>query len=151
DLPFTFYFYGQGFPSANVSSNGTLQFSSNNPDYFNVCLPAPRFDNAILPFWDDLVTNPLDGGIFTSVSGSAPNRIFNHEGRACVSADPGGGQETNFEVRLYENGGRGDRFDIVYSTITDGSSATVGVQNGYGSQYTQFECNTPGSITAGRV
>jgi hypothetical protein len=149
-LPFTFQFYGQGFQSANAGSNGTLQFSSDNPDFFNACLPTPRLNNAILPYWDDLLTNNVDGGIFTSLSGSAPNRIFNIEWRACTFADGGCGTETNFEVRLYENGGRGDRFDIVYAIVADGSGATVGVQKRYGSQATQYECNT-GGIVQGRL
>ncbi len=146
-LPFTFQFYGQGFPSVNASTNGNLQFSSASPDFFNVCLPNSRVNNLIAPYWDDLLAAAPDGGIYTSVSGSAPNRIFNIEWRACLfdSGTGGCGAQTNFEVRLYEVG---EHFDIVYGQVSDGSSATVGVQKRYGNHFTQFECNT-GGITSG--
>jgi len=34
-LPFTFNFYGQPFTSVNASSNGNLQFTSNNTAFTN--------------------------------------------------------------------------------------------------------------------
>ena len=60
-------------------------------------------------------------GIFTSISGTAPNRIFNIEWRAAYynSAD----QTVNFEVRLYEGQ---TAFDVVYGTITVKSAANDG-------------------------
>ena len=49
----------------------------------------------------------------------------------------------NFELRLYEGQ---NRFDLVYGEVAQtGSSATVGVQQGTGAQFTQFECNTAGT------
>ena len=74
-LPFPFPLYGQVFTSAHVSSNGNMQFVSNDPAFANSCLPAPTFNYAILPHWDDLMTTDTGHGIFTSVSGSAESAI----------------------------------------------------------------------------
>src|SRR5439155_9081841 len=81
---------------------------------------------------------------YTSVSGSAPNRIFNIEWRATYA---GAGGSANFEARLYEGQ---NRFDLVYGAVDQGGSgATVGVQRDPISLYTQFECNTPNSLQPG--
>ncbi|HKA18702.1 MAG TPA: HYR domain-containing protein [Blastocatellia bacterium] len=145
-LPFNFTFYGQNFTGANVSSNGNLQFTSNNNGFTNACLPTAAMNNLISPFWDDLRTDQTAPGIFTSISGLAPNRIFNIEWRA-IHFSTGG--TFNFEIRLFETTGQ---IDLVYGTIADGtnnngSSATVGLQKGTGSggpsDFTQFSCNTP--------
>ncbi len=142
-LPFAYNLYGTPFNSANVSSNGTFQFVSSNTTYINGCLPDASFNMTIFPFWDDLYTvDTANGeGIFTSVSGSAPNRILNIEWRT-VYCCTGGVPVNDFEIRLYEGQ---NRFDIVYGTpMGDRSSATIGVQNGTGPQNTQYECNVAG-------
>src|SRR5207302_7205168 len=87
-------------------------------------------------------------GVFTSVSGSAPDRIFNIEWRTVLF---GSTQLANFEVRLYEGQSRAD---FVYGLVDDrGSSATVGVQrdNGNVNYKTQFECNTANSLSPGMM
>src|SRR6266566_4997943 len=110
-----------------------------------MCLPYGAFDNTILPFCDDLMTI-APGGIYTTISGIAPNRIFNIEWRACLYTSTGCGANVNFEARLYEGQ---NRFDVIYGAMGDtGGSATVGVQKDTGSMFTQFECNT-GGMTQG--
>ena len=83
--------------------------------YITNCLPAPPnvgpYDFTVFSVWQDQRTDfGLSGcasfpggncGIFTSVSGSAPNRIFNIEWRTVLFADNNATQ--NHEVRLYEN------------------------------------------------
>jgi len=142
-LPFSFTFYGTAFASVNASSNGNLQFTSSAIDYSNICLPFTTFNNAILAHWDDLNTANNAAcpggicGIFTSVSGASPNRIFNVEWRAVYL---GTSTYVNFEIRLYETSGR---IDFVYGTIPNtGISATSGVQRDTGSLFTQFSCNS---------
>ncbi|MCI0617570.1 hypothetical protein L0244_31740, partial [bacterium] len=78
-LPFPYFFYRTPMLSAEVSSNGNLQFNSNDSTPNNQCLPASNLNNPIMPHWDDLVTDNPGDGVFTSVSGTAPNRIFNIE------------------------------------------------------------------------
>ncbi len=140
-LPFSFNLYDAPFNSVNVSSNGNLQFGNTNIDINNDCLPTAAVNNAILAHWDDLRTDRTGGGVYTSVSGSAPNRVFNIEWRAVYYF---GGGTANFEVRLYE---AQPQFDVIYGIVGQGgSSATVGVQRGISplAQSTQFSCNTPG-------
>ena len=133
-LPFNFQLYGTTYSGVNVSDNGRLDFVNvNEPGgYITACLPAPPgyftglpYDNTIFALWQDLRTDAtLDGcanfpggtcGVFTSVTGSAPNRIFNIEWRTVLYWDETAPQ--NFEVRLYENDPSG-RFDVVFGTLT---------------------------------
>ncbi len=162
DLPFSFALYDRKFTTAIVGSNGVLGFLINsNPGTPN-CLPAGAFDYAIFPDWEQMTyrysrdssEEPSDNGdtpafafgVFTSVTGVAPNRIFNIEWRAndYFNVSP-----INMEVRLYENS-RNRQFDVVYAQVNHhGGHATVGVQKGTGSQYTQFSCLTQGRVGPG--
>src|SRR4051812_31588835 len=49
-IGFPFLFFGQSFTTVNLSSNGNLQFSSSNNDYFNVALPTAAFNNMICAY-----------------------------------------------------------------------------------------------------
>jgi len=116
-LPFPFQLYDQTFAVVNVSSNGRLDFIiPNEPGGFvTACLPAPPnvgpYDYTIFTLWEDMRTDfGLSGcasfpggncGVFTSITGSAPNRIFNIEWRTVLFNDNNATQ--NFEVRLFEN------------------------------------------------
>ncbi len=133
-LPFDFQLYGTTYTGVNVSSNGRLDFvNANEPGGFiTACLPSPPnyftglpYDNTIFPLWQDQLTSAgapgcasFPGGacgVFTSVTGSAPNRIFNIEWRTVLYADQTAPQ--NFEVRLYENDPN-QRFDVIIGTLT---------------------------------
>jgi hypothetical protein len=152
-LPFPFSLYDQTYNGVNVSSNGRLDFVCiNEPGgYMAACLPPPPnicpFDYTIFA-WSDFHTGVVGEGcsnfatgcgVFTSVSGSAPNRIFNIEWRTVYFADHT--QTANFEIRLYENNPN-KRFDIIFGTIQPGSDQLYvsGVQ-GAGGVFTQDFCN----------
>jgi hypothetical protein len=140
-LPFPVQFYNQTFTQARASSNGNLQFTSDNALPFNSCLPNPQYNNTIYGYWDDLFLDcsGFGCGIYTSVSGTAPNRIFNIEWRAHRNEPPI--VVVNFEIRLYENAN--GRFDIIYGQVDNpGDTASVGVQRDTGSRFTQYSCNT---------
>jgi hypothetical protein len=139
-LPFPVMLYDQSFStSINVSSNGTLQFSSAISPFTNACLPNATHNNTIFPYWDDLLTDGAGEGIFTTVVGSAPNRTFVVEWRAGYFS---GGGSANFEVLLHENS---PAFETIYGTVTQGNtSATVGVQRDTGSRFTEYACNGSG-------
>jgi S-layer homology domain len=137
-LPFPFLLYGQEYGAANVSSNGNIQFATASSNRINTCFPAPSLSAALLPNWTDLVTDCLDCGIYTSLSGSAPNRIFNIEWR--VGYFKGGA--ANFQARLYEGTGE---FDFIYGQMDDpGNNSTVGVQNAGATTFNQYNCNVGG-------
>jgi hypothetical protein len=165
-LPFPFQLYDQTFNSVNVSSNGRIDFVvANEPGGFvTACLPAPPnvgpYDFTIFPVWEDMRTDfGLSGcanfpggncGVFTSVSGTAPNRIFNIEWRTVLFAD--NAQTQNFEARLYENGGPNNdlRFDVVIGTLnTTGADHNYvsGVQGNSGAGFfTQDFCANPAPV-----
>jgi hypothetical protein len=144
-LPFSFTFYGTPYNSVYVWSNGALGFAGSGSSYSNTALPS-GYSSTIFAFWDDLYTvdSGSGQGVFTSISGAGPNRIFNIEYRTenCCSSGP---PDHNFEVRLYEGL---TRIDVIYgATPNSGSSATAGVQLN-ASDYTQYSYNsavlTPG-------
>ena len=88
----------------------------------------PVFVSAIFPLWQDMRTDAglacstwANGcGVFTSVSGTAPNRIFNIEWHAVLSF--AGNSAQNFEVRLYENDPN-EKFEVILGALnTAGAS-----------------------------
>jgi len=142
-LPFSFSFYGTAYTSVEPTSNGYLLFNTGDAGgIYNentYCVPYNGFTGAVMmPCWTDGWTSTPAAGIFTSTSGSAPNRIFNIEWRGAYY--PGGTGNNNFEVRLYEAGGR---FDFVYGTASNYWNAAVGIQNAGGSQSVSVQCNAP--------
>ena len=142
-LPFPYTLYDQTFTAVNVDSNGTEQFVNPSSVFTNTCLPFASHTYVILPYWDDLYNVNSSFGIFTSISGTAPNRIFNIEHRSQYFPGSGG---ANFEVRLYEGQ---SRFDVIYGTVTNGNtSATAGVQKD-STTFDQYFCNGSGAPATG--
>ena len=158
-LPFSFQLYDQTYNGVNISSNGRLDFVCvNEPGgYLSGCLPPPDnicpFDFTIFPNWSDYRTDIVGEGcanfasgcgVFTSVSGSAPNRVFNIEWRAVYFNDHT--QTANFEARLYENDPN-KRFDFIFGTVQPGSDQLfVSGVEGTAGAFTQDFCdaNPPG-------
>src|SRR5204863_7890333 len=98
-IPFSYTLYDTTYTGVNLSSNGNAQFVTSDVAWTNVCLPWTTHDYTVLPYWDDQLTNGTGEGIFTSVSGTAPNRIFNIEWRTHYFNGSG---TANYELRLYE-------------------------------------------------
>jgi hypothetical protein len=152
-IPFSYTLYDQTFNGVNVSSNGNAQFTTTDIAYSNVCLPWTTHDYTVLPYWDDQRTDANPGcssfpggtcGIFTSVTGSAPNRIFNIEWRTVYYASTS--QTANYELRLYEGQ---THFDVIYGNVALGnSSATAGVQQN-DTAFDQYFCNGSGGAATG--
>jgi hypothetical protein len=121
-LAFPYTLYDQTFTTALVASNGNLGFIASDDTFTNVCLPDSTANYAIFPHYDDLCTGPCSTstctgcGVFTSVSGTAPNRIENIEWRTNYYNT---NTPLNYEVRLYEGQ---SKYDVVYGTLngTDG-------------------------------
>jgi hypothetical protein len=146
DLPFAYLFYDTPYTQARASNKGVLQFLSDNSGGDNTCpLPNAGFNDAIFAYWDDLNTNINDTmGIYTSTTGTAPNRVFNIEWRAGFVAND---VRPRFQLRLYEGL---PRFEIIYAqTRGGGFSTTIGVQKGTGERYTQYSCNTQNVVPSG--
>ena len=84
-LPFPSPCTTRASPAINLSSNGNAQFTTTDTTFTNQCLPWLTHNYTIYPYWDDLYLVNSGFGIFTSISGTAPNRIFNIEWRASTS------------------------------------------------------------------
>ena len=135
--------YDQTFTNINLSSNGNAQFTTTDTAFTNQCLPWTAHNYTIFPYWDDLYLVNAGFGIFTSITGTAPNRIFNIEWRA--QDFPGSGS-AGFELRLYEGQ---TRFDLIYGTVSSGNtSATAGVQKN-DTAFDQYFCNGAGMPATG--
>ncbi|MFL5734557.1 MAG: S-layer homology domain-containing protein [Chloroflexia bacterium] len=140
-LPFSVQLYGISYAGVNVGSNGTAQFVSTDAEFTNICLPITAMGPTIFAYWEDLVTegtNCAGGagcGIYASVSGSAPNRIFNIEWRTFYFSEPG---NAYFELRLYEGS---SNFEVILGAVNIEATATIGVQDGAG-RFTQCLCST---------
>jgi len=153
-IPFSYSLYDQTYTSVNVSSNGNAQFTTTDINWVNSCpLPWTSHNYTVFPYWDDQRTDAQAGcsafpggtcGIFTSVSGVFPNRIFNIEWRTVYYASPS--QTANHELRLYEGQ---SRFDVIYGTVALGnSSATAGVQKN-DTAFDQYFCDGSGGAATG--
>jgi hypothetical protein len=158
NLPFPFVLYDQTFDTVMVNSSGRLDFICDNEPsgHTETCLPAPPhncpYDYTIFALWGEWYTGSgvtgcstwANGcGIFTSVSGSQPNRVFNIEWHAVRRENDA--LTANFEVRLYENDPN-KRFDIIYGVIEpypfSPNLYTAGVQGSTGF-FSQDFCNVP--------
>jgi Right handed beta helix region len=155
NLPFPFVLYDQTFNAVMVNSSGRLDFVCNNEpsNYTETCLPAPPnncpYDYTIFALWGEWATLTYPPGcatwsngcgIFTSISGTAPNRIFNVEWH--VVYRQGDTQTADFEVRLYENDPN-KRFDVIYGSISGPTNYdSAGVQGSTGFSTNDF-CNVP--------
>lgn len=144
-LPFPFTLYDQTYNGVYVDSNGRLDFvctDAHGSDWVSVCLPAT--DATICPYtytvfglWTDQCTDNTPGncggdfctgcGIYTSVSGSAPDRIFNIEWRTVLYGSGGTTPDVHHEVRLYENPNQNQRFDVIYGDINSAPATQMWV------------------------
>ena len=141
-FPFPVRLYNANFTQAYVNSNGSLLFTGDQAYSGTSCpLPDPNLGAAILPYQDDLRTDGPNDGVFTLLTGTAPNRVFNIEWRTTYSDRNG---TANFEVRFYENQ---LSFDIIYGATADnGAFEESGVQlTGPGGlcAATTFSCREP--------
>ena len=147
-LPFTYNAYDVPYTQVRASTNGNLQFTTNSTAFTNICpLPGAGMGVAFHSLWDDLHTGrAATQGIFTSTSGSAPNRIFNIEWRAELFAPAANAIAVSFEARIFEGQ---QRVDFIYGPVqNNGVSASIGVQSEPTAQATTFSCNT-GGISSG--
>ncbi len=147
-LPFPVSVYGQTFTAANVASNGSLDLIGAQSVFSSACpFPTSFYDMAIFAYQFDLVTDqtPPDCvnfasgcGIFTSTTGTAPNRQFNIEWRTGYPFSSG---TANFEVVFYE--GQSSFFDVIYGATADnGLCEGSGVQASATGPATTFSCLT---------
>jgi hypothetical protein len=102
-----------------------------------------------MPFYRDQRTDTVSGctgcGIFTTTTGTAPNRVFRVEYRTTYFGETSATPTLDYEVNLYENGS--PAFDYTYGlingTTTTGRITSIGVQKNT-TLFTQYACDTTG-------
>ena len=138
-LPFAVMIYGQPYSSVNVSSNGNLQFGTTDNSWTNTCLPWADHGATFFPYWDDLRTDTGGSGVFSHVTGTAPNRTYYLEWRATYFADGG---QAHFEWVIHEDN---HSLQVIYGALADGAaSSTEGVQDATVPIFDQYGCEGAG-------
>ena len=142
DLPFPFWFYGRTVTRAYVSPNGNLNFQGPGYSCCNTPIPDPNQPNAAIhPFWDDLYIDDA-ASVLTRTVGSGRNRSFVIEWRnVAFTADFS--QRVSFEAVLSERGDIEFHYRGIDGGLDQGSDATVGTENGDGSDGLQYSYNRP--------
>ena len=153
-LPFTVNLYGNSFTTALVGSNGYVSFGVDNPSFSITCPSGQSGTTFVLePYWGDQCTDACFNtlctgcGIFTTTTGSAPNRVFYIEYRTNYYGLSGQNQDLlDYEVAVFENGT--PPFEFIYSNmeaafVANDSQLTVGQKQDDGC-LTQVGCDTTG-------
>jgi len=157
-IGFPFTFYGQTADMITVSNNGGMLFDQatrGRADYLspsNRTLPDRMMGPAILPYWDDLQQDYIDGigNVFTQTVGEAPNRQFIVEWFNLPENFGGAGETVTIEAILYEGS---NAIEFVYPDTNCGSSvcnsgvgATVGL-NSDGTHGILISFNEPTAVS----
>lgn len=143
-MPFDFFYYGNTYREAHVTTNGHVNFLARNTSFSNVALPSSGAPNAaIYPFWDDLLIDP-QSQVLTKATGAAPNRAFTVEWRNATFYQA---TTTRIDVSLTlsENGEIAMSYRGLDPAVPreTGNSATVGIENATGTVALQYSLNTP--------
>ena len=147
-LPFTFRYYGVDYSSINVGTNGLASFTTSVTARSNTPIPDSDLPNSTLyPFWDDLLVDNASGfSVRAQVQGTAPNRDFVIEWAASFFGEPNSVVYTEIVLSeskrirfLYANVGRSSTTEF----RARGTSATVGIENGSGTDGFQRSFNQP--------
>jgi hypothetical protein len=160
-LPFTFTLFDKAYTSGStiaISTNGWISLDAfTAPEFANGPLPGstvqgPNGQTAVIPpaliapFFEDL-TLSATSSVSVRTVGSAPNRQFVVEWlNAGILDEQGGdvGASITFELILYE--GTND-IEFIYRSMTgprsDGSAATIGIQNSARTRAVQTGYNQP--------
>jgi len=139
-IGFGFEFYGNTYYDFWASTNGLVDFSGYDSDYWNEPIPTGygAADNFATPYWDDLYVSSLPNGIFyqTVVIGNTSALVVEWFQVTRL----GMSELMTFEVILYETG----EIWFQYNTLNGmtGDAATVGIENYDGSDGCQYSYNT---------
>jgi hypothetical protein len=148
-LPFPVQLYDQTFTQAFINSNGSLEFGAATASNVIACLPDRNNTYIVYAYQTDLCTADCGGvpcptcGVFTNVTGTAPNRDFVVEWRTILY---GANVPANFEIVLHENS---STISTIYGVTGDqGANEVAGIQKTASSTWTQYSCGEP-SLTNG--
>ncbi len=141
NLPFNVVFLGKVYKHFLIGTSGYLVLGNNdntaeqflfptaNANSFKLGNNVYRFQGVIAPFWDIQTAASLK----YTVTGTAPNRAFVVEWVSYLpsAATPVAGSESNYQVRIYENGGVVEyvygKMVIPSTNTTTAVTATIGI------------------------
>lgn len=150
-LPFAVNLYDQSFTSVFAGSNGALFFGSGDASFAVTCSPFGLMGTSyvLAPYWANQCTagcgstSCTNCGIFTTTTGTAPNRVFYIEFLTNYydQAIP-----LDYEVALFEN--HTPSFEFIYNTINpagmaNDSELVIGVKQN-DTKFTQYACDPTG-------
>jgi len=152
NLPFPVTLYDQTFTTATAGSNGHLTFGT---PYNGSTITCSPFGNSsatyvLAPYWADQCTDACgttactDCGIFTTTTGSAPNRVFYVEFRTQYQSQTT--SLVDYEIALFENGDPPFQFiygNIVVAPLANTSQLVIGVKRD-DANFTQYACDASG-------
>lgn len=126
-FPFTFYTECGPRSAGRVGSNGLMVFTGLAQSHANSPIPFGDLpNNAIYPFWDDLVISSV-GGVYVQTIGSAPNRVCIVEWKDVdLVSSPDPNDHMTFECKLFEGT---NCIEFHYQHLRSPRSATIGVEN----------------------
>ncbi|MGW4231594.1 S8 family serine peptidase [Streptomyces sp. NPDC004980] len=144
-LPFPFALYGKGYTKATATLEGVLAFGTSSTSSTNGTLPTTGTPNgALYPLWDNMTVD-ASAGVYTAVTGNAPNRSVVVEWRDALVVT--GSHRTTFSVVIGEDG------SVAYhyrSVPGGGSTATIGLENAAGTDALLYSFNEA-AVTDGTV
>jgi hypothetical protein len=121
-------------PNLYASTNGVIS-SVLFTAYSNTALPAAGAGRALLPFWDDLLVDPAQGGavVHQAVLEGGTNVHIVQWNNVRTFAGGAGSATGTFQVKIFESGPVLAQFiyqnvDFVGTASSNGISATVGFQ-----------------------
>ena len=152
DLPFPFTFYGTTYEQVTASSNGNLQFTTENIEYLNACVTLPEpveetetddeaaaadeptttglvvaeMGDLIAPYWTDLDLR-FYGYLETEVVGEEPNRIFVIEWDSIPPFDGEPEDGVTFAVLLFEGSNNSEVLYHVVTALTSNGLVSTGL------------------------
>lgn len=145
-LGFPFKFYGQTYNDIYVGSNGYVTFGAGATSNANVAIPNYQVpNNAIFALWDYLAPRGgSEGQIYVRQTGPTQFVVqWQGVSHCCSGTNP----ET-FQIIL---DGSDNTITLQYEDVSLTTSATVGVENEFGTRGTQIAFNQSGVITDGQA
>lgn len=142
--------YGTNYSVLNMSTNGIIS-SSDSDGWANTSLPTSDITgNTLFVLWNDLISGASPQGLYYQYFDSCPRTSMDIATEGCHvfqwrTGNYSEGGDFNLEAIIYDQSGT-----VVYQygagNLTEGSSATIGVQNTSGSKFVQIAYNTPGAV-----
>jgi len=130
-IGFTFNFYGTGFSSVNIASNGLLTFGGTNTSFANVNFKTTATSGdrlSIAPFWDDLVFNTAGtDAVYHQTVGAPGSQAFIVQWNQARPFGAPTSPTATFQVILSESGSF--LFNYLNTPPGNGESATVGIRD----------------------